>query len=78
MAQQASPLLIDGRRPRVLLGLSGSVAAIKLPQLIETLTAWADVKVVATKWATRFVDPSVAAALPCTVLGTSCYCMQGE
>lgn len=54
----------------MLLGLSGSVAAIKLPQLVQALTAWADVKVVATQWALRFVDQSVLASLPCTVLGT--------
>lgn len=68
-----------GRRACVLLGLSGSVASIKLPELVQSLAEWADVKVVATQSALRFVDPSVTAALPCNVLGTEhglsgCYC----
>jgi phosphopantothenoylcysteine decarboxylase len=49
------------RRPRVLLGLTGSVAAVKAPELAAALGAFADVRVVATDAARRFFD---AAALP--------------
>lgn len=44
------------RRPRVLLGLSGSVAAIKAPLLASALCEWADVRVVATKASRYFVE----------------------
>ncbi len=69
-ANSVQPTLhIDGRRPRVLLGMSGSVAAIKLPQLVAALTAWADVRVVATKWALQFVSQETRDGLGCDVLG---------
>lgn len=48
----------------MLLGCSGSVAAIKLPELLVLLTQWADVRVVATAAARHFVElPGVAGAL---------------
>ena len=44
---------------RILLGVTGSVAAIKLPELDAALTAAGhDVKLVATKASTYFFDPS--------------------
>ncbi|GBF90347.1 phosphopantothenoylcysteine decarboxylase [Raphidocelis subcapitata] len=43
------------RRPRVLLGLSGSVATIKAPLLCRCLCEFADVRVIATAAARRFV-----------------------
>ena len=57
------------RRPRVLLGATGSVAAIKLGQLASALLEFADVRVVATAGACHFFEESAlpAAALP--VLG---------
>ncbi|GMH43842.1 hypothetical protein BSKO_11776 [Bryopsis sp. KO-2023] len=45
-----------GRRPRILLGVSGSVAAIKAPELSEALLEFADVKVVVTKAASHFFN----------------------
>lgn len=44
------------RRPRVLLGLSGSVACVKAEQLVVALSSFADVRVVATPAALRFLD----------------------
>ncbi|KAI8468368.1 MAG: flavoprotein [Monoraphidium minutum] len=54
------------RRPRVLLGLSGSVASIKAPLLCQCLCAFADVKVIATAGALRFLkdQPLPEAVLP--------------
>ena len=57
------------RRPRVLLGLSGSVACVKAAQLVEALSAFADVRVVATPAALRFLadatsSPGVLAGAP--------------
>jgi len=50
---------------RVLLGVTGSVAAIKTPPLFEALTgAGHEVKVVATRAATYFFDPAAIAPLP--------------
>jgi phosphopantothenoylcysteine decarboxylase len=46
------------RRPRVLLGLSGSVACVKAPALVAALSAFADVRVVATPAALRFLPPA--------------------
>lgn len=44
---------------RVLLGVTGSVAAVKTPELYSALgAAGHDVKVVSTKWALTFFDPS--------------------
>mmetsp|Transcript_29312 Transcript_29312/g.95534 ORF Transcript_29312/g.95534 Transcript_29312/m.95534 type:complete len:203 (+) Transcript_29312:346-954(+) len=45
----------EGRRPRVLLGVSGSVAAVKATSLLEALREFADVKVVATQAARHFL-----------------------
>ncbi len=42
------------RRPHVLLGVTGSVAAIKVPQLAAALREFADVRVVATPAAKHF------------------------
>ena len=46
------------RRPRVLLGASGSVAAIKVTELAHLLTEFADVKLVLTSAARHFVQQS--------------------
>ena len=43
-------------RPRVLLGISGSVAAVKAYELYREITEFADVKVVVTKAAMHFVN----------------------
>jgi phosphopantothenoylcysteine decarboxylase len=53
----------------VLLGLSGSVACVKAAQLVEALSAFADVRVVATPAALRFLadatsSPGVLAGAP--------------
>lgn len=45
------------RRPRVLLGVSGSVAAIKAPLVCERLLRFADVRVVLTAAARHFLPP---------------------
>ncbi len=50
-------------RPRLLLGLSGSVATIKALELVSALSQWASVRVVATEAALHFVD--VAALQHC-------------
>lgn len=42
------------RRPRVLLGVTGSVAAIKVPELVCRLAVFADVHVVLTKGGSNF------------------------
>ncbi len=44
------------RGPRVLLGASGSVAAIKIMELAHLLAAFAEVKIVATKAARHFIQ----------------------
>lgn len=43
-----------GPRPRVLLGLSGSVATIKAFELVQALSEWADVRVVCTAKSRHF------------------------
>lgn len=53
------------RTARVLLGVSGSVAAIKAAELAHQLAAFADVKLVATTAARHFID---AQDLPPSVL----------
>jgi phosphopantothenoylcysteine decarboxylase len=56
------------RRPRVLLGVTGSVAAVKWEELALLLLAWADVRVVHTRAALHFAAlsaeyaPAAAAA----------------
>ena len=57
MASAGAP---ERRRPRVLLGLSGSVACVKAEQLVAALSRFADVRVVATPAALRFLDPPPA------------------
>ena len=42
------------RRPHVLLAASGSVAAIKVPELFTLLSEWADVRLIATTAARHF------------------------
>lgn len=44
------------RKARVLLGVSGSVAAIKVAQLVHELTLLYDVKIVATTAARHFIN----------------------
>ena len=44
------------RRPRVLLAVSGSVAAIKFEALCRSVAEWADVHAVATASALHFID----------------------
>lgn len=44
------------RKARVLLGVSGSVAAIKVAQLVHELTLSHDVKIVATTAARHFIS----------------------
>lgn len=44
-----------GRRPRVLLAASGSVAAIKLPELARLLADFAEVQLLLTEAARKFV-----------------------
>ncbi|KAL3638746.1 Phosphopantothenoylcysteine decarboxylase [Castilleja foliolosa] len=43
-------------KPRILLAVSGSVAAIKFSNLCHSFSEWADVKAVATKASLHFVD----------------------
>ncbi|DBB07225.1 hypothetical protein WJX77_010998 [Trebouxia sp. C0004] len=44
------------KRPTVILGVSGSVAAIKVVELAHLLAAFAEVKIVATKAARHFIE----------------------
>lgn len=57
------------RRHRVLLGASGSVAAIKVVQLAYLLAEFADVKLVLTKAARHFIQQD---GLPFVIHGTTC------
>ena len=59
-------------RPRILLAASGSVAAIKLPEIAAGLVRFADVRVLLTVAARHFVSDELlpAAALP--VYGALC------
>ena len=57
------------RRPRILLGASGSVAAIKVAELADLLAEFAEVKLVLTKAARHFVTQE---DLPFEILGTAC------
>lgn len=50
------------RKPRVLLGLSGSVATVKAEALVGLLSSWASVRVVATPSALRFLPQAAVAA----------------
>ncbi|KAL3160492.1 hypothetical protein ABBQ32_010803 [Trebouxia sp. C0010 RCD-2024] len=57
------------RRPRILLGGSGSVAAIKVVELAYLLAEFAEVKLVLTKAARHFVQHD---DLPFTIHGVAC------
>ncbi|KAL3533434.1 hypothetical protein ACH5RR_006955 [Cinchona calisaya] len=46
------------RKPRILLAVSGSVAAIKFANLCHCFCEWAEVKAVATKASMHFIDKS--------------------
>ena len=46
----------SNKRPNVLLGITGSVAAVKGPELALRLSEFANVKVVLTKHGKRFWD----------------------
>ncbi|KAJ8771250.1 hypothetical protein K2173_026427 [Erythroxylum novogranatense] len=54
-----------GRRPRILLAASGSVAAIKFGNLCHCFSEWAEVRAVATKASLCFID---RASIPKDVL----------
>jgi len=55
-------------KPHVLLGVSGSVATVKLAQLVTTCSKFAEVQVVCTQRAKTFFDYS---DLACTVFDDS-------
>ena len=55
----------SSNKPKVLLGCSGSVASLKVPQLVESLREFAEVRVVSTEHALHFFSH---AELPCEVL----------
>lgn len=46
----------EGRKPRVLLAASGSVAAIKFGNLCHCFSEWAEVRAVATRSSLHFID----------------------
>mmetsp|Transcript_24001 Transcript_24001/g.66701 ORF Transcript_24001/g.66701 Transcript_24001/m.66701 type:complete len:201 (+) Transcript_24001:494-1096(+) len=56
-------------RPRILLGLSGSVAAIKAVELVHLLSEVGEVKVVTTRSALHFFDPQTLRENGTEVLG---------
>ncbi|VAI83956.1 unnamed protein product [Triticum turgidum subsp. durum] len=56
---------LEPSRPRVLLAVSGSVAAIKFESLCRIFSEWAEVRAVATKSSLHFVDRS---SLPSDVI----------
>jgi len=58
-------LMQEPSKPRVLLGASGSVAAIKFESLCRVFSEWAEVRAVATKSSLHFVDRS---SLPSDVI----------
>ena len=51
-----SSLALPRRRPRILLGVSGSVAAVKQAELAVALSSFADVRAVATARAAHFTS----------------------
>ena len=57
------------RRPRVLLGFTGSVASIKAVQLVTALRVIADVKVIATAAARHFFQPADLPLDPADIYG---------
>jgi phosphopantothenoylcysteine decarboxylase len=53
-------------RPHVLVGVSGSVATIKLARLVRLLLEFADVRIVSTDAAHHFfADDDIPADVPC-------------
>jgi len=52
---------MPSRRPRVLLGLTGSVACVKAEELVRALQSWADVRCCATPAALHFLPPGATA-----------------
>ncbi len=62
----SDPQQTSGRPPRVLLAASGSVAAIKLPEIAAMLVHFAEVRVLLTAAARHFVKDEMlpAAVLP--------------
>ena len=54
----------------MLLGVSGSVAAIKIAQLAHSLVAFSDVKIVATASARHFINEKDLPALVLPLHGT--------
>lgn len=55
---------IDGqRKPRILLGACGSVAATKFGLVMEAFSEWAEIKAVVTETGFQFVGSSEAAPL---------------
>jgi hypothetical protein len=59
------------KRPKVLLGVSGSVAAIKVVELAHLLAAFAEVKIVATKAARHFIQEDELPAAVQPIHGTA-------
>ncbi|OQS02927.1 phosphopantothenoylcysteine decarboxylase [Thraustotheca clavata] len=70
------------RRPRVLVGASGSVATVKVPEIVLELSKYADVQIVLTKSANFFLEkaekynPEVYAAFQ--TLGVKIYLDDNE
>ena len=52
----ATATLLSSSRPKVLLGVTGSVAAIKVPELAVALSKFADVRVIATERGHFFME----------------------
>ena len=59
------------RRPHVLLGVSGSVAAIKVPLIAELLARFADVQIITTDAARRLIPAEFLASTLIPVRGRS-------
>ncbi|HMB68078.1 MAG TPA: flavoprotein, partial [bacterium] len=67
-----------GRNPRVLLGVTGSIAAYKVPELCRELRdRGADVAVVMTGAATRFVGPTTFETMSGNPVGTDLFDRRG-
>jgi Flavoprotein len=69
---QAPQICRPSARPHVLLGVTGSVAAIKVPELATQLRQFADVRVVATTSAQHFFTEEQLPAECRPLLGMSC------
>eukprot|EP00904_Undaria_pinnatifida_P008427 jgi/Undpi1/4714/HiC_scaffold_18.g08067.m1 len=52
--------MVDGKRPKILLCLSGSVSVVKIPQLAVMLAEFAEVKIVVTEASKHFLNRSQA------------------